>query len=456
MTSALRVDPAILRAEAAKTSQLAADVKATEPKAEARSEPKPDAMTSLVAKTAAPLPPAAASSTAVVRPPAPVPAATPHTAAGRLVGKNITLADAIGEPASKFDLKTRKGKYAWNDASYPTAAKDRRNLQIKVQRAMHEGMPVIMTWFVDFNAMDSQNRFMAPPATPGRQGGHMTVVEDYQINDVPGYGTLKAETSESRSLGVVWSPDYLGDFQFSVDYFDIIVEGEVGRVTNAYILRQCYDSPNFPNEPLCNLFTRKQPGELPPGPIKEIYNNYLNIAAQTSRGIDFEAHYGLDIPWGDLDFTLRASRQLENGEQLLPGSAFEDNNGENGEPEWVGNLNTTFTSGPFSVNWGLRYVDATSNLDDFTEANPNQPYTFLGEPVLYVLSTPPRFYHSLSVGYDFESLGVSARFGVRNVFDETPPITSSNAGYLRQGNSVIESQYDLYGRTWFINLSKAF
>ena len=85
---------------------------------------------------------------------------------------------------------------------------------------------------------------------------------------------------------------------------------------------------------------------------------------------NIEAHYGLDIPWGDLDFTLRASRQLEKGEQLLPGSAFEDNNGENGEPEWVGNLNTTFTSGPFSVNWGLRYVDATSNLDDFTEANP--------------------------------------------------------------------------------------
>ena len=199
-----------------------------------------------------------------------------------------------------------------------------------------------------------------------------------------GYGTLKAETSEARSLGIIWSPEYLGDFQFSVDYFDIIVEGEVGRVTNAYILRQCYDSPNFPNEPLCNLFTRKQPGELPPGPIKEIFNNYLNIAAQTSRGIDFEAHYGLDIPWGDLDFTLRASRQLEKGEQLLPGSAFEDNNGEDGAPEWVGNLNTTFKTGPLTFNWGLRYVDATSNLDDFTKANPNQPYTFLGQPVVYV------------------------------------------------------------------------
>lgn len=271
-----------------------------------------------------------------------------------------------------------------------------------------------------------------------------------------GYGTLKAETSESRSLGLVWSPEYLGDFQFSVDYFDIIVEGEVGRVSTSYILRNCYDSPKFPNDPLCSLFTRKQPGELPPGPLKEIRNNYLNIAAQTSRGIDFEAHYGTEIPWGDLDITLRASRQLEKGEQLLPGSPFDDYNGESGEPEWVGNLNTAFKAGPLSVNWGLRYVDATSNLDRFTQRNPNKPYLFLGEPVVYVLSTPPKFYHSLSVGYDFEELGVSARLGVRNLFDEVPPKTSSNSGYLRQGNSVIESQYDLFGRTWFLDFSKSF
>ena len=74
----------------------------------------------------------------------------------------------------------------------------------------------------------------------------------------------------------------------------------------------------------------------------------------------------------------------------------------------------------------------------------------------FVLSTPPRFYHTLSLGYDFEDLGLNARIGVRNVLDEEPPQTSSNAGYLRLGNAVIESQYDLYGRTYFVNLSKSF
>jgi hypothetical protein len=68
----------------------AADVKAAESRPEAKPEPKSDAMSNLVAKAAAPpapvaAPAAAASSTAIVRPPAPVPAATPHTAAGRKI-----------------------------------------------------------------------------------------------------------------------------------------------------------------------------------------------------------------------------------------------------------------------------------------------------------------------------------------------------------------------------------
>jgi len=73
----------------------AADVKAAEPKAESRSEPKAEpkseVMTNLVTKATAPAAPPAASApvaappSAVIRPPAPVPVATPHTAAGRKI-----------------------------------------------------------------------------------------------------------------------------------------------------------------------------------------------------------------------------------------------------------------------------------------------------------------------------------------------------------------------------------
>jgi hypothetical protein len=124
------------------------------------------------------------------------------------VGMDITLADAIGTPSSSWNFLQRKGKFAWNEVNYPSSASARRDLQIRMQSAMHDGMPVIMVWFVDFAAMDSQNRFMAPPTTPGRQGGHMTIVEDYQINDVPGFGTLKAGelVTDPKALDAALAP----------------------------------------------------------------------------------------------------------------------------------------------------------------------------------------------------------------------------------------------------------
>lgn len=109
----------------------------------------------------------------------------------------VTLADAIGTKASTYASRT--GRYAWQSISYPTwDATSRRATLRRMQTAMHDQNPVILSWFVDFNALDAQGRFMAPPATPGHQGGHMVVMEDYEIDNVPGFGTLKAGVKETR------------------------------------------------------------------------------------------------------------------------------------------------------------------------------------------------------------------------------------------------------------------
>jgi hypothetical protein len=100
-----------------------------------------------------------------------------------------TLADAIGRKNGFFG---RSGPLAWQEASYPSEPKARREFLKRVQRALHDNVPVIISWYVDFNSLDGQGRFFEPPTAPGHQGGHMTVMEDYEIDDVPGFGTLKA------------------------------------------------------------------------------------------------------------------------------------------------------------------------------------------------------------------------------------------------------------------------
>lgn len=112
-------------------------------------------------------------------------------ASGELV--KATLADALGTRAGFWG--PRAGKLAWNDESYPTEPAERRAFLKRVQAALHDRMPVILSWRVDFNALTSDSHFsydQLQQRGPGRQGGHMTVIHDYEAEGVPGFGTLKA------------------------------------------------------------------------------------------------------------------------------------------------------------------------------------------------------------------------------------------------------------------------
>ena len=130
--------------------------------------------------------------------------------------KTGTLQDAIGTKGYS-SWGPRQGQFAWNEADYPSDAKSRRAFMKRVQKALHDGQPVIISWFVDFNALDSKSTFsleeLARRGGPGHQGGHMTVLHDYQASNVPGFGTLKAgETATPAQLEAALSDSATIDF----------------------------------------------------------------------------------------------------------------------------------------------------------------------------------------------------------------------------------------------------
>ncbi len=112
-----------------------------------------------------------------------------------------TAADVIGTRGYST-WAPRQGALAWKEVDYPSTPKARRELLKRVQRALHDGQPVIISWFVDFNALSSESTFsleeLARRGGPGSQGGHMTVLHDYEIDGVPGFGTLPAGVEETR------------------------------------------------------------------------------------------------------------------------------------------------------------------------------------------------------------------------------------------------------------------
>lgn len=89
---------------------------------------------------------------------------------------------------------------SWDELNYPFQESGRRKFLQRVQRALHDRQPVVITWDVDFNALENepgelQGSFnlqtLEEAGGPGRQGGHMTVLKDYQA-ETEQFGVLEA------------------------------------------------------------------------------------------------------------------------------------------------------------------------------------------------------------------------------------------------------------------------
>ena len=96
----------------------------------------------------------------------------------------VSYSPAPGLPLEQKTLTQAMSE--WRQVYY--SSYDKRGFLLRVQKALHAAQPVIITWFVDFNAMENRqnerrgafNMTTLGELGPGSQGGHMTVLEDYQ------------------------------------------------------------------------------------------------------------------------------------------------------------------------------------------------------------------------------------------------------------------------------------
>jgi hypothetical protein len=119
------------------------------------------------------------------------PATYPVAYAKRTVSRRTERVDIVQSTVSRAMTDWRTAYY-WPE--------DRATLQ-RAQRALHARQPAILTWDVDFNAMESnptselRGSFnlatLQSHGAPGSQGGHMVVLEDYEV-DTTDYGRLLA------------------------------------------------------------------------------------------------------------------------------------------------------------------------------------------------------------------------------------------------------------------------
>lgn len=277
-----------------------------------------------------------------------------------------------------------------------------------------------------------------------------------------GIGSLVSETSVAKTASVILTPHFafLPDTRMSlaVDYFDIEVKGEVSKLGARNILFGCYDSPSFPSDPLCSLFTRGLPAS--PYNINTITDRYINIARQRNQGLDFTGLIQHNLGHlGSLTFNANVTYQLKDTIALFANTE-KSNNGDIGDPKFVGDFNLTWKSrSGLSLFWGTEVYGSASNNKKYIEANHSlcQSSVIYGDYCVH-LTVPTTFYHNASVTKEFGKT-LQLTLGMRNIFDTKPPRVSTVGGTGIPpliGPVVGTSQYDFIGRRVFLNVTKKF
>ncbi|MAH72568.1 MAG: TonB-dependent receptor [Porticoccaceae bacterium] len=303
-------------------------------------------------------------------------------------------------------------------------------------------------WEAALDAGDISQRTADNCAADGVRPDHYAAISATVIAG-GGYGVLKAETSKTETLGIVWQPEF-ADLNMSIDYFDISISDEVSRLSASSITFGCYNSEFFPNEPLCNLFER----DPIDGKVDNIRNSYLNIAQQKNRGWDLSILFRTELPWGELTLDTQHTFQIEDTIQVRTESTPVDYNGEMGDPKWTGRFSATLDRGNWSYFWGMNIIGDAQNYDSYG----GDTATYRGDSVKVILGADKVIYHNFSVAYDFLDWDTRMIFGVNNAFDKKPPrLTTLNLGEVNtEGNSAFYSQYNWIGRSVFLNMKMTF
>jgi len=280
-----------------------------------------------------------------------------------------------------------------------------------------------------------------------------------------GIGRLDPETSKALTASIILTPRFEAlpntRMSFALDYFRIEVKDEVSQLGPRTITFGCYESDNFPNDPLCALFDRGTFG-TDPRALTEIRDPYINIASQVNKGLDFTAliQQGLGR-FGSLTLLGNATYQLKDRTILLTTSPPNDFNGEIGDPKFVADLNATWRpGGGWTLFWGTEIYGSASNERRFKKLHGDdlcQTLVAYGEFCVDV-KVPTTFYHAASITKEFGSKENKFEFtlGIRNT--RPPRVSTIGGGGLPTliGPVVATSQYDFLGRRIFLNVSKKF
>ncbi|WP_160735412.1 TonB-dependent receptor domain-containing protein [Altericroceibacterium endophyticum] len=274
---------------------------------------------------------------------------------------------------------------------------------------------------------------------------------------IGGNPDLQPEKADTWALGTVFTPTFLPGFNLSVDYFNITVDDLIGSVNPTLSLNKClYDADDYS----CSLIKRGQGGTLYLTNDGYFERINLNTGSLKTAGIDINANYRVRTDtMGSINFNLVGTYLDKYETKPLPTSSEEDIYECTGlygglcgrpRPEWRHKFVTSWNT-PWSldVNLTWRYVSSVKVSQTSSQPALQGSFSELNREL------GARNYFDLSMGYDvFDN--VRFTFGVNNIFDKNPPLTTTSAIEDGGNGNTYPQFYDATGRYIFSGLSVKF
>ncbi|MHB8425141.1 MAG: TonB-dependent receptor domain-containing protein [Gammaproteobacteria bacterium] len=294
------------------------------------------------------------------------------------------------------------------------------------------------------------------PLPPGCNGVQHVQPNAQIVSTVGGNPGLTPEKAISQSIGFVYNPSWLPGFDFSADYYKIVLTNAVSAIGSQIIVNGCYVQQN---QNYCKLIT------LQGTTITNILDTNLNIGGDRTRGIDVSTHYKFpstaigDFKLG-LDWTFLQSfvQTVPNSQSPTGFSSMElagTTTGFGGYPSQRANLSLNWNYGNWSANWMMQYIDSMyegcstltislgycSDPTGYYAPTASTGMNYLGRTV----------YNDVQTTYHVDSWNADLTFGIRNILDKQPP-----AALTAFANSFLPTFYRIPGRFFYARVSVKF
>ena len=285
---------------------------------------------------------------------------------------------------------------------------------------------------------------------PAGQTGDFSQTSTQVRSVFGGNQSLNEEYSNTITLGLVYEPGFLDNFQVAVDYYNInifdMIDIFAGGTNN--ILELCY-SGDDPESPYCAAIHRMDGGN-----IDYVEARLTNQGRAKTSGIDVQLFYFTELDGGfmssndTIDIFFQGSYVIDYKLQAAGGLVSYDCAGYFGlhcgdpHPRFRFTQTTTWNSGPMSVTARWRYLSGVSEGAQLSGTLPQD---------LAVPSLPAEHYFDFYLKY-FIGDNIALRGGVDNLFNNRP----GHVGESQQQANTFPNFYDVLGPYMYFGIEARF